>query len=66
MPEEIKKSVDLDTSGPEVDVSIEEVKEEADEHEFFYKTTDHETIVEESKRRKNGSRKTGRSIRRLW
>jgi len=34
MPEEIKKSlgdiqVDLDTSGPEVDVSVEETKEEA-------------------------------------
>ena len=34
MPEEIKKSagdiqVDLDTSGPEVDVTIEETKEEA-------------------------------------
>ena len=34
MPEEIKKSagdisVDLDTSGPEVDVSVEEVKEES-------------------------------------
>ena len=29
MPEEEKKTVDLDTSGPEVDIDIEEKKDEA-------------------------------------
>ena len=29
MPEEEKKTVDIDTSGPEVDVTIEEKKDEA-------------------------------------
>jgi hypothetical protein len=50
MPEEEKKTVDLDTSGPEVDVSIEEVKEEAViDTAPETETTEHETIVEEVK-----------------
>jgi hypothetical protein len=48
MPEEEKKTVDLDTSGPEVDVSIEEVKEEAViDTAPETETTEHETVVEE-------------------
>jgi hypothetical protein len=50
MPDEEKKTVDLDTSGPEVDVSIEEVKEEAViDTAPETETTEHETIVEEVK-----------------
>ena len=52
MPEEIKKSagdiqVDLDTSGPEVDVSVEETKEEA-VVDTAPETTDQETVKEET------------------
>jgi len=48
MPEEEKKTVDLDTSGPEVDVSIEETKEEAViETAPETGATEHETVVEE-------------------
>jgi hypothetical protein len=48
MPEEDKKTVDLDTSGPEVDVSIEETKEEAViETAPETGATEHETVVEE-------------------
>jgi hypothetical protein len=48
MPEEEKKTVDLDTSGPEVDVSIEETKEEAViDTAPETETTEHETVVEE-------------------
>ena len=51
MPEEIKKSagdiqVDLDTSGPEVDVTIEETKEEA-VVDTAPETTEQETVKEE-------------------
>ena len=55
MPEEIKKSagdiqVDLDTSGPEVDVTIEETKEEAViDTAPETETTEQETVVEEVK-----------------
>ena len=50
MPEEIKKSagdiqVDLDTSGPEVDVTIEETKEEA-VVDTAPETTEQETVTE--------------------
>ena len=50
MPEEQKQSpgqisVDLDTSGPEVDVAIEEVKEEA-VVDTAPETTEQETITE--------------------
>ena len=68
MPEEEKKTVDLDTSGPEVDVAIEETKEEAvidtapETTEQETGATEQETVVEE----KNGYRNTRRSIRRLW
>ena len=53
MPEEIKKSagdiqVELDTSGPEVDVSLEETKEEA-VVDTAPETTEQETIIEEVK-----------------
>ena len=52
MPEEEKKTVDLDTSGPEVDVAIEETKEEAvietaPEKEKETGATEQETVVEE-------------------
>jgi len=48
MPEEAKKTVDLDTSGPEVDVDIEETKEEAViDTAPETETTEHETVVEE-------------------
>jgi hypothetical protein len=48
MPEEEKKTVDLDTSGPEVDVAIEEVKEEAViDTAPETETTEQETVVEE-------------------
>jgi hypothetical protein len=48
MPEKEKKTVDLDTSGPEVDVSIEETKEEAViETAPETGATEHETVVEE-------------------
>ena len=51
MPEEIRKSlgdiqVDLDTSGPEVDVSVEETKEEA-VVDTAPETTEQETVKEE-------------------
>ena len=53
MPEEEKKTVDLDTSGPEVDVSIEEVKEEAViDTAPETETREHETVVEEIKEEK--------------
>ena len=51
MPEEEKRKgpgdipVDLDTSGPEVDVTIEEVKEET--VDTAPETTEQETVVEE-------------------
>ena len=53
MPEEIRKSlgdiqVELDTSGPEVDVSLEEVKEEA-VIDTAPETTEQETVTEEVK-----------------
>ena len=53
MPEEEKiksseKPVELDTSGPEVDVSIEETKEEA-VVDTAPETTEQETIIEEVK-----------------
>ena len=53
MPEEIKKSagdiqVELDTSGPEVDVSLEETKEEA-VVDTAPETTEPETVIEEVK-----------------
>jgi len=53
MPEEIKKSagdiqVELDTSGPEVDVSVEETKEET-VVDTAPETTEQETIIEEVK-----------------
>jgi hypothetical protein len=53
MPEEIKKSagdiqVELDTSGPEVDVSLEETKEEA-VVDTAPEKTEQETIIEEVK-----------------
>jgi len=53
MPEEIKKSagdiqVELDTSGPEVDVSLEETKEET-VVDTAPETTEQETIIEEVK-----------------
>ena len=53
MPEEIKKSagdiqVELDTSGPEVDVSLEETKEEA-VVDTDPETTEQETVIEEVK-----------------
>jgi hypothetical protein len=52
MPEEIKKSagdiqVDLDTSGPEVDVAVEETKEEA-VIDTAPETTEQETVTEET------------------
>ena len=53
MPEEIKKSagdiqVDLDTSGPEVDVSVEETKEEAViDTAPETETTEQETVIDE-------------------
>ena len=50
MPEEEKKTVDLDTSGPEVDVAIEETKEEAvieTAPETETGATEQETVVEE-------------------
>jgi len=53
MPEEEKKTVDLDTSGPEVDVAIEETKEEAvidtapETTEQETGATEQETVVEE-------------------
>jgi hypothetical protein len=48
MPEKEKKTVDLDTSGPEVDVSIEETKEEAViETAPETGATEQETVVEE-------------------
>ena len=53
MPEEIKKSagdiqVDLDTSGPEVDVSVEETKEEAViDTAPETETTEPETVIDE-------------------
>ena len=51
MPEETRKSlgdiqVDLDTSGPEVDVTIEEVKEET-VVDTAPETTEQETVKEE-------------------
>jgi hypothetical protein len=57
MPEEIKKSagdiqVDLDTSGPEVDVAVEETKEEAvidTAPETETETTEQETVIDEKK-----------------
>ena len=56
MPEEEKKTggempVDIDTSGPEIDVSIEEAKEEAviDTAPPETENTDQETVVEEVK-----------------
>ena len=53
MPEEIKKSagdiqVELDTSGPEVDVSLEETKEET-VVDTAPETTEQETVIEEVK-----------------
>jgi hypothetical protein len=55
MPEEIKKSagdisVDLDTSGPEVDVSVEEVKEES-VVDTAPETTEQETQTEETEKK---------------
>ena len=53
MPEEIKKSagdiqVDLDTSGPEVDVAVEETKEEAViDTAPETETTEPETVIDE-------------------
>ena len=55
MPEEIKKSagdiqVDLDTSGPEVDVAVEETKEEAVvDTAPETETTEQETVIDEKK-----------------
>jgi hypothetical protein len=55
MPEEIKKSagdiqVDLDTSGPEVDVAVEEPKEEAViDTAPETETTEQETVIDEKK-----------------
>ena len=55
MPEEIKKSagdiqVDLDTSGPEVDVAVEETKEEAViDTAPETETTEPETVIDEKK-----------------
>ena len=59
MPEEIKKSagdiqVDLDTSGPEVDVTIEETKEEAvvdTAPETTEQETETEVVTEETKQK---------------
>ena len=45
MPEEEKKTVEMDTSGPEVDVTIEEVKEEG-VIETAPETTEQETVTE--------------------
>ena len=45
MPEEEKKTVEMDTSGPEVDVTIEEVKEEG-VIETAPETTEQETTTE--------------------
>ena len=55
MPEEEKKSpgqisVDLDTSGPEVDVSLEETKEEA-VIDTAPETTEQETVTEETEKK---------------
>ena len=55
MPEEIKKSagnipVDLDTSGPEVDVSVEEVKEES-VVDTAPETTEQEAQTEETEKK---------------
>ena len=55
MPDEIKKSagdiqVDLDTSGPEVDVAVEETKEEAVvDTAPETETTEQETVIDEKK-----------------
>ncbi len=62
MPEEEKKKpseipVDIDTSGPEVDVAVEEVKDEAvvDTAPKEETTpTEQETVTEEKRNRKKG------------
>ena len=58
MPEEEKlkpgdKPVDIDTSGPEVDVTLEESKEEA-VIDTAPETKEQETVEEEKRNRKKG------------
>jgi len=49
MPEEEKKTVDIDTSGPEVNVDIEETKDEAVIEQPEQETTEQETVQQETK-----------------
>jgi len=47
MPEEEKKTVDIDTSGPETEVNVPEVKDEAVVDTAPKETTEQETVTEE-------------------
>jgi len=67
MPDEEKKTggalpVDIDTSGPEVDVTIEEPKEEAvvDTAPQETETTEQETVIEEVKEEEEVKTDTGK------
>ena len=47
MPEEEKKTVDIDTSGPETEVNVPEVKDEAVVDTAPKEATEQETVTEE-------------------
>ena len=51
MPEEEKKTVDIDTSGPDATVDIEETKDESvvETESPEQETTEQETVKEETK-----------------
>ena len=48
MPEEEKKTVDIDTSGPETEINVPEEKDEA-VVDTAPETTEQETVTEEKK-----------------